>query len=354
MELPGRSVFSTFDRILGRPTRRATLGMMRALLGAFGASLSVPGRLMAAVPADHDTVPSLYSNPRIFLDAISRERVDVSRPISTTGISVPHHLLAADLIARGFWAAHGNQFERVIILSPVHFDKSQRRLATTLKDFDTVFGILPNDILGSTALLTRSSLFEQSDLFDKEHGIQALLPFVRWFFPHAKLIPIAVPATASRSDWDNAARAIQELVTQKTLLIQSTDFSHYLRREVAIQRDQETLNIIAAADRGALTGLLHPDHLDFKGCQYIQMSVQAALSSNAVVVANRNSAEYVTDAGKTTSYIVEVFTTEKETAFPISYNDQQVFYFCGDAFLGRWMNSVSDESDRIKRNNITY
>jgi hypothetical protein len=77
--------------------------------------------------------------------------------------------------------------------------------------------------------------------------------------------------------------------------------------------------------------------MDSKGSQYIQMSVQAQLKSAAVVVASRNSAEYVQDARRTTSYIVQVYTKDRAFGVPISYSDQQVYYFCGDAFLGRWM-----------------
>jgi poly-gamma-glutamate synthesis protein (capsule biosynthesis protein) len=311
--------------------------MMRFAVGSFAVFLALPSRSMARILTDREPFPSMYSDPNLFLNAISREHVTVSQPIPVTGISVPHHLLAADLIARGFWAAHGNRFDRIIIFSPNHFRKCKRPFATTRNGFRTVLGAVENDVAGSTALLKTSPLFEESDLFDKEHGIQALLPFVKWFFPQAKIIPIAISATSTRAEWDIAVCSISALIDSQTLLIQSTDFSHYLKPELAIQRDQETLNVIAANDKDALTQLIHPSHLDSKGCQYIQMSLQTELKSNVVVVASRNSAEYVPGADKTTSYIVEIYSKGEVSCFPISYDDQQVFYFCGDGLLGRWM-----------------
>jgi AmmeMemoRadiSam system protein B len=311
--------------------------MMRSAAGTFVTWLAIPPGLKAAVIPNLHPFSSIYSDRQVFLEAIERERVQWPRKIPVTGISVPHHLLAVDLIARGFWTTQGNEIERVIIFSPAHFDRVGGRLAATRRAFETVFGTVSNDVVGSSALLDNSSLFKDSDLFDGEHGIQALLPFVKWFHPEAKVVPIAISPGSSRTEWDEAVCAIKQLVNPRTLLVQSTDFSHYLRPELAMQRDQETLNVIAAEDREALTQLVHPDHLDSKACQYIQMALQAELKSRPIVVASRNSAEYVSDATRTTSYIVQIYTTDIESGFPSLYDDQKVFYFAGDAFLGRWM-----------------
>src|SRR5829696_7807154 len=68
-------------------------------------------------------VRSMYSDPKVFLDAIAREQPQASRDSRITGISVPHHLLAADLIARGFWTALPGRYDRIILLSPDHFHR---------------------------------------------------------------------------------------------------------------------------------------------------------------------------------------------------------------------------------------
>ena len=56
------------------------------------------------------------------------------------------------------------------------FNVSRRPLATTTRDIETVFGTVRNDRAATAALLQRDELFDNSDLFDKEHGIAALLP----------------------------------------------------------------------------------------------------------------------------------------------------------------------------------
>ena len=113
----------------------------------------------------------MYPDPEMFLNAISRERVTGPGAIPADGNHGSASPLAADLIARGFWATRGNTFDRIIIFSPNHFGNGERPFATTRKDFVTVLGEVENDVTGSTALLESSPLFERSDLFDKEHGI---------------------------------------------------------------------------------------------------------------------------------------------------------------------------------------
>src|SRR5262249_41907601 len=141
---------------------------------AIPAALALMAPACVAASAD-DAVPfhALYQERAPFASAIAQERLRRAPQLRVTAISVPHHLLAADLIARGFWAAAGNQYDRVIILSPDHFNRSARPLATTRRDFETAFGRLGNDRAATGALLESADLFDDSGLFEQEHGIAA-------------------------------------------------------------------------------------------------------------------------------------------------------------------------------------
>jgi predicted class III extradiol MEMO1 family dioxygenase len=137
-----------------------------------------------AVADEQPPFASMYADPAPFVTAMAKERRQPSPGLHhVTGISVPHHLLAADLISRGFQAAAGNAYDRVIIVSPDHFSRSRRPMATTRRGIETVFGLEQNDRVASTALLAADDLFDDSELFTNEHGIQALLPIVRHYFP---------------------------------------------------------------------------------------------------------------------------------------------------------------------------
>jgi poly-gamma-glutamate synthesis protein (capsule biosynthesis protein) len=280
----------------------------------------------------------LYADRAIFLQAVADERPSAIPELRVTGISVPHHLLAADLITRGFWAAAGNRYDRIIVLSPDHFNRSRRPLATARRDFNTVFGTVENDRTATAALLQASDLFEESDLFEKEHGIAALTPLLKHFFPDAKIVPVAISFAATRFHWDQALALIERLIGPRVLVVQSTDYSHYLPANVAVHRDQETLNVMAANDAEAAGRLVQPVHLDSKAAQYLQMRLQSgAFKSHATVIANRNSDAYSSIGTRTTSYVVTVYTERPPRGEELRYADQEIIYFAGDTYLGRWL-----------------
>lgn len=284
-------------------------------------------------PSAGAPIPSLYEDSAVFTTAIAAEGHTDGFEQPVTGLILPHHLLAADLIARGVQAASRHAYRRVIVMAPDHFNRSRRPFATTTRDVATVFGTLGTDRAAVATLLRVPDLFEESGLFDREHGVAALLPFIKRLLPGATIVPIANAITATRADWDRAFDLLQPLLGPDTLVIQSTDFSHYLRPEIARQRDQESLNLLAAGDPEAASGLIQPDHIDSTAAFYLQLRLQASLGSHPVVIANRNSDTYSPGADRTTSYIVAAFTREpaKVPAFP----DQTIAYVGGDFFAGR-------------------
>jgi poly-gamma-glutamate synthesis protein (capsule biosynthesis protein) len=122
------------------------------------------------------------------------------------------------------------------------------------------------------------------------------------------------------------------LLGPDTLLVQSTDFSHYLTAPEARRRDQETLRVLSGGDPREVLSLREPDHLDSRGCQYLQLLLQRQVfGAGPTVIANRNSQEYTLEPViKTTSYIVQLYSAE-----PLPVEGVQSYFFGGDTFCGR-------------------
>jgi poly-gamma-glutamate synthesis protein (capsule biosynthesis protein) len=351
------------DRVRAPPSPVATAGpaWLRNASRRAGQAGAIPLRavflVMAlagpAVPAaaagTPPPIPSLYGEARTFTDSIAAaEQLGVA-PRAVSGLTVPHHLVAADLIARAFLLARENQYDRIVVLSPDHFKRSRLPFATTMRPFDTVFGPIPVDAAAVETLLGHDTLVEESSLFVREHGIAALLPYVRHFFPETPIIPVAVAIGSTRAEWDAMVAALLPLVTQRTLILQSTDFSHYLPLPAAIIRDQETLNVIAAGDLDAVAQLHQPQHLDSRGAQYIQMRLQAERFGAApVVIANRNMQFYsARPVAETTSYIVQAYFSPEYAARVdfAGYHDGSALCFAGDTFFGRHLAPVLSRPD---------
>ena len=107
--------------------------------------------------------------------------------------------------------------------------------------------------------------------------------------------PVAISIRADRADWDRMADALAPLVDRDTLIVESTDFSHYLPQHEARRFDQQTLNILASGSLDGIAALLQPQHADSVGALYIQAKLQKAIFSAApLVIANENSQRYAT------------------------------------------------------------
>ncbi|WP_165982652.1 AmmeMemoRadiSam system protein B [Dankookia rubra] len=269
--------------------------------------------------------------------AINLERPSFEPPVDVTGISVPHHLLAADLIARGFWAASKGSYERVILISPDHYRSVKGRFGVINSDFKTIFGQARHDHEVVERLLMQPELFEPLRQPEREHGIQAVVPFIRFFFPSAEIIAVAAAVTTDPSDWIEVASALTPFLTKKTLVVQSTDYSHYLPLAEAIRRDRQTLAVLSTGNVDVVGSLTQPSHLDSKAAQAVQMHLQSHLGASQILVGNRNSAQYTKIESSTTSYLVSVFLKDPNKGGVFRYADQSVFYFGGDVLLGRFL-----------------
>ena len=73
--------------------------------------------------------------------------------------------------------------------------------------------------------------------------------------------------------------ALAPLVDSDTLIVESTDFSHYLPQHEARRFDQQTLNVLASGSLDGIAALLQPQHADSVGALYIQTKLQKALFS---------------------------------------------------------------------------
>ena len=209
--------------------------------------------------------PAQFKDPAIFTSAIAEAEHKPLTPRKLSGLTVPHHLLAADLIAQAFRMADTRAIDKVIVLFPDHGKRARLPFATTSRAFETVFGRI--DVEQSDVRLLRQSrrLVEDSDLFGSDHGIGAILPFIKHNLPSARIVPIAVSIGSRKQDWDALAERLKRIAGPATLIVQSTDFSHYLPQSDAVRRDQEVLNILAAGRIDAVPRLRQPQHTDSRG-----------------------------------------------------------------------------------------
>ena len=295
-----------------------------------GALLLILACGCGAKPPEEAPLPPPFAQGEPFLKAI---RKTAAKPLAVkiTGLTLPHHLLAADLMAEALARLAPQKYERIVILSPDHFSRSRTAFAVTPRNFGTPWGTLRTDQTAVRHLL-ENKLVSVSGLFSHEHGIQALLPFLAYYFPQARIVALAIHRSAKPQDWDSLAQTLAPLLTADTLVIQSTDFFHYLPLTEARRQDQEPLRALSGGDPEEVIKLTEPGHLDSRAAQYLQLRLQSqGFQARPTVVAHRNSQNYPSEPlARTTSYLVQFYSPD---FFPVEEGER--WFFGGDTFCGR-------------------
>ena len=294
--------------------------------------------------------PLIFDTPEIYRKNISTIEAS-TRPLPQhiTGITVPHHLLAADLMGLTIYQASGHQPKRIVILSPDHFHRGTTAGSTTTRNFLTTEGMVAVDEPAARELAGKPP-FSESDLFSHEHGVQALLPFIAHWFPGVPVLPVALDVRSRPADWQSLTDSLRPFVTADTLVIQSTDFSHYLTQPVAAVKDQETLRMLDTGDPALVPQLGQPDHLDSKAAQWIQLTLQREVFkvSAPVIGDNRNAIRYGgrPNEPRTTSYITQIYSPD---FIPASALPGNAWFFGGDTHFGRHLADLLADPERAAR-----
>ncbi len=311
----------------------ARKGFLPVVLGLILAG--APTAAEASDPLDSRArpYPRFHTDAAPFLKAIRTAGPREPLPQKISGATVPHHLLAADLIAETLRLASGEKPERILLICPDHFQRARSAGATTDRDFDTVLGRVPTDRAAVDQLLAHPQI-ALSSLASHEHGLQTVLPFLAHYFPQVPVVTLVLDTDSPPDEWSRLADALAPLFTERTLLVQSTDFSHYLNRRKACEKDAETLRVLARGDPDRLDTLHQADHLDSKAAQWIQMTLQARRGATLTVVNQRNSAAYAGgfEPSETTSYITQIYSRE---FVPGASLPGRAWYLAGDFHLGR-------------------
>jgi MEMO1 family protein len=186
-----------------------------------------------------------------------RRRTRIPRHISVHALSehiypiagtVSHHLLVAPLI--NFWFAELSRVRPVntfIIISPRHFRQGRENISLSSRSWNSGNGLVQADKECIAYVLKRLRLPEDPEAMHLEHGVGALLPYIKHYFPKAKIVPIVIDEKNSKiTDINRLAQAVHNLMKNRKdlFLLISTDFSHHADPETTEKRDEKTIHFL--------------------------------------------------------------------------------------------------------------
>ena len=241
---------------------RAVVHHMAAMLATFavltaypaGSAVSAEGGIRPAVwagsfyPADPLQLAELID--RLTATAAARPvELPPGRPLCA--LIMPH----AGYAYSGLTAAHaarllrGRQYRTLIVMAPDHRVGFRNNAISAVSAYETPMGRIPLSA-AADGLRAKHDLFGASKSSDAtEHSVEVVLPFLQSQLDRFEFIPIVM---GPGSPPDNAA-ALEPLIAPETLLVVSSDLSHFLTYEQAVHRDEETIRAILSMDSAYLT-----------------------------------------------------------------------------------------------------
>jgi len=246
-------------------------------------------------------------------------------------IIVPHagYTYSGTVAAAGYLLADPSAIKTIIILAPSHYGAFS---GIALPHFDTYHiptGNIPlaTDII---ATLRSNKLFhEQHDIFRVEHAVEIQLPLIHFFFPQARIVPLII-GDITDDEITTAARMIKDILTPHTLVVVSTDLTHYgaqfhytpFKDHVPLrirQLDSRVLDAIQQQSRANFHRIISETHDTVCGAVPLEILLamieqQAFGATQTRLVAYATSADITHDTTSSVSYGSLIVTQETDNA----------------------------------------
>ena len=136
---------------------------------------------------------------------------------------------------------------RVVLLGPAHRVALGGLAAPNAEAFETPLGEVAVDLAALAGLDDLPQVVRSDRVHEHEHSLEVQLPFLQTQLGSFTLVPLVV----GDADSEAVAQVLERLWGgDETLIVISSDLSHYLRYEQARVTDQATVQRILALDTG--------------------------------------------------------------------------------------------------------
>lgn len=226
----------------------------------------------------------------------------------------------------------------ILIISPDHFDKTSNVLHENIIDTSACF---QSTCLPIHAIYS-SDDEKQPDIRIKEHWRWAHFPYLKKYFPQAKISLVKV-LPRDFSNIDILTKKLYQLEKNDNLLvIASVDFSHYTSEQRAYVHDLKSYyTLLHATTQKEYTTI----EVDCPTCLYL-VNTRAQSNKQYPQLFKRDSSSTIMwkDLWKeNTSRAFILYTWEKRIDNGI------VLWFFGDLMVDRWVKSIMNTQEKIQQ-----
>ncbi len=190
---------------------------------------------------------------------------EITEPIRA--LIVPHagYVYSGQVAAYGFKTLENQPFKTIILIGSSHNSYLTKAVIDGSDAWQTILGEvdLANDLRDK--LVKESSLFEiDSEPHRSEHSLEVEVPFLQMVLDDFKLLPVLIGHQLTEDELNEISQALVKHFDDQTLLIASSDMSHYPAYEQANQADQKVIEAILTgqtSELGKTISQLEKEHI---------------------------------------------------------------------------------------------
>ena len=203
----------------------------------------------AFYPKERDTLA------RVIDDFITKQPPDAhGKP---KAIVVPHagYIYSGQIAAFAYQRAMGHGYKDVIVISPSHHYSNKDFFVGDYDAYDTPLGQIKTNKEKIMQLKQHPEFIFDPQVDSSEHALEVQLPFIKHLLPEAKIVPI-IFMRQNRANAKKLAEYLIDILDSETLLVISTDLSHFHRASVAEHKDKTLIEHFLKNDIDGLYDLL--------------------------------------------------------------------------------------------------
>lgn len=221
---------------------------------------------------------------------------------------VPHHLVAGSLITDFMSILVPQEPELLVIVGPNH-DNLGGRIITGFADWQTPEGLVETEGKIVQTLLEKKIAVQDEQVLSKEHSMGSLMPLIKHFLPQVQVVPLIFHHDVTLEEVDKLLTVLDPYLPEgKGVLLASVDFSHYLTRQEAEEKDSLTVKVMTNFDYPTLFRLGN-EHLDSPASLAMAFRFGEGKGLREFRVLNNTNSGVIlqNDLIETTSYFTLVF-----------------------------------------------
>ena len=213
------------------------------LLGKKGATLEGPVRKAAVAggfyPGDKATLEK-------YVDALLQQASPPEIKAPIRALMVPHagYPFSGPVAAYAYKELEGRDIKTVILIGNSHHHYFDGIALYARGAFETPLGLVPVDEALTAKLLAMDpAVVNRPDIHEGDHVLEVQLPFLQRILKNFKIVPILFSGDSTTLA-GKLAQDLSPLMNKNTLIVASTDMSHYPPYAAAATADKKTLDAI--------------------------------------------------------------------------------------------------------------